>query len=138
MVKLISQKIIDSLKIEIGNLNFKPTLDIIIVGNDSSSQKYVAMKQEKAQSIGIGGTIHQLNQDSTTEDVLSLIQNLNQDQKVNAFMIQLPLHPQIDTQRVLSSIDPKKDADGLSPFNLGSSFSKKIYWNCISHCSWNC
>ena len=123
--KMTSQKIIDSLKIEIKNLNFKPTLDIIIVGNDSSSQKYVAMKQEKAQSIGIGGVIHQLNQDSTTEDVLSLVQNLNQDQKVNAFMIQLPLPSQIDTQKVLSSIDSKKDADGLSPFNLGLLFQKK-------------
>ena len=123
--KAVSQKIIDSLKIEIGNLNFKPTLDIIIVGNDPSSQKYVAMKQEKAQSIGIGGKIHQLSQDSTTEDVLSLIQNLNQDLSVNAFMIQLPLPPQIDTQRVLSSIDHQKDADGLSPFNLGLLFQKK-------------
>lgn len=123
--KTTSQKIIDSLKTEISNLNFIPTLDIIIVGNDSSSQKYVAMKQEKAQSIGIGGKIHQLNQDSTTQDVLSLIQTLNQDSKVNAFMVQLPLPSQIDTQKVLSSIDPKKDADGLSPFNLGLLFQKK-------------
>src|SRR5574344_1692074 len=97
--KTTSQKIIDSLKTEISNLNFIPTLDIIIVGNDPSSQKYVAMKQEKAQSIGIGGKIHQLNQDSTTQDVLSLIQTLNQDSKVNAFMVQLPLPSQIDTQK---------------------------------------
>lgn len=123
--KITSQKIMDSLKVEVSNLDFIPTLDIIIVGNDPSSQKYVAMKQEKAQSIGISGKIHQLNQDSTTEDVLSLIQNLNQDQKVNTFMIQLPLPSQIDTQKVLSSIDPQKDADGLSPFNLGLLFQKK-------------
>ena len=123
--KTTSQKMINSLKVEISNLNFIPTLDIIIVGNDPSSQKYVAMKQEKAQSIGIGGKIHQLSQDSTTQDVLSLIQSLNQDSKVNAFMVQLPLPPQIDTQKVISSIDPKKDADGLSPFNLGLLFQKK-------------
>jgi len=123
--KTTSQKIMNSLKIEISNLDFTPTLDIIIVGNDSSSQKYVAMKQEKAQSIGIGGKIHQLSQDSTTKDVLSLIQHLNQDSNVNAFMVQLPLPPQIDTQTVLSFIDPKKDADGLSPFNLGLLFQKK-------------
>lgn len=123
--KITSQKIIDSLKVEVSNLDFIPTLDIIIVGNDPSSQKYVAMKQEKAQNIGINGTIHQLHQDSTTEDVLSLIQNLNQDPKVNAFMIQLPLPSQIDTEKVLSSIDPQKDADGLSPFNLGLLFQKK-------------
>ena len=123
--KTTSQKIIDSLKAEIRDLNLKPILDIIIVGNDPSSQKYVAMKQEKAQSVGIGGSIHQLDQNSTTEDVLSLVQNLNQDQNISAFMVQLPLPAQIDTEKVLSSIDPKKDADGLNPCNLGLLFQKK-------------
>jgi len=123
--KTTSQKIIDSLKAEIRDLNLKPILDIIIVGNDPSSQKYVAMKQEKAQSVGIGGSIHQLDQNSTTEDVLSLVQNLNQDQNISAFMVQLPLPAQIDTEKVLSTIDPQKDADGLNPCNLGLLFQKK-------------
>lgn len=123
--KITSQKILDSLKFEISNLNVKPTLDIIIVGNDPASQKYVAMKQSKAQSIGIGGTVHQLDQNSSTQDVLSLIQSLNQDKTVNAFMVQLPLPSQIDTQIVLSAIDPQKDSDGLNPFNLGLLFQKK-------------
>ena len=68
-----SQKILNNLSLEIGNLRIKPTLDIIIVGNDQASQKYVALKQQKAQSIGIGGTVHQLDQNSTTDDVLLLI-----------------------------------------------------------------
>ena len=123
--KKLSEKILNYLKLEIGNLGIKPILDIIIVGEDPSSQKYVAMKQEKAQSIGIGGLIHRLNQNSTTEEVLSLVQTLNQNQTVNAFMIQLPLPPQIDTQKVLLAIDPKKDADGLNPCNLGLLFQKK-------------
>ena len=123
--KTLSQKIINNLSLEIGNLGIKPTLDIIIVGEDPSSQKYVSMKQEKAQSIGIGGSIHRLNQNSTTEEVLSLVQNLNQNQNVNAFMIQLPLPSYIDTQKVLLAIDPKKDADGLNPCNLGLLFQKK-------------
>lgn len=123
--KITSQKIIDSLKLEIGNLDLHPTLDIIIVGQDPSSQKYVSIKQEKAQSIGISGTIHQLEETSTTEDVLSLVDKLNNDNSVTAFMVQLPLPSQIDTQQVLAKIDPKKDADGLSPFNLGLLFEKK-------------
>jgi len=123
--KTTSQKIINSLKAEINDLELKPTLDIIIVGDDPSSQKYVSMKQEKAQSIGIGGSIHQLNQDSTTEEVLFLVQKLNQDNNINAFMVQLPLPSQINTEKVLSTIDPKKDADGLNPFNLGLLFQKK-------------
>lgn len=123
--KTISQKIIDSLKTEIQVLKIKPILDIVVVGNDPASQKYVAMKQKKANSIGIGGQIHQLDQDSTTEMVLSQIEKLNKDQRVQAFMVQLPLPSQIDTQKVLSHIDPKKDADGLNPLNLGLLFQKK-------------
>jgi methylenetetrahydrofolate dehydrogenase (NADP+) / methenyltetrahydrofolate cyclohydrolase len=123
--KTTSQKIIDSLKLEIRNLDLHPVLDIIIVGNDSSSQKYVVTKQQKAESIGIGGTVHQLDETSTTDDVLSLIDKLNSDKSVTAFMVQLPLPSQIDTQKVLSQIDPSKDADGLNPFNLGLLFQKQ-------------
>lgn len=123
--KTTSQKIIDSLKLEIGNLDLKPVLDIIIVGSNSSSQKYVATKQQKAESIGIGGTVHQLDEVSTTDDVLSLVDKLNNDNSVTAFMIQLPLPSKIDTQKVLSRINPLKDADGLNPFNLGLLFQKQ-------------
>lgn len=123
--KKTSEKILSDLKFEIGNLSLNPTLDIIIVGNDPSSQKYVSMKQERAKNIGIEGTIHQLDQNSSTEDVVLLVEKLNQDPQVNAFMIQLPLPSQIDTEKVLSKIDIKKDADGLSPFNLGLLFQKK-------------
>jgi len=123
--KTLSQKILNDLSLEIGNLGIKPTLDIIIVGNDPSSQKYVALKQEKAQSIGIGGNVHQLDESSTTEDIISLISKLNNDDSVTAFMVQLPLPSQIDTEKILANINPKKDADGLSPFNLGLLFQKE-------------
>ena len=124
--KILSQKILNNLSLEIGNLGInKPTLDIIIVGSDPASQKYVSLKQQKAQSIGISGNVHQLDQNSTTEEVLSLVEKLNNDQNVSAFMIQLPLPSQINTQKVLSKIDPQKDADGLSPFNLGLLFQKE-------------
>lgn len=123
--KTTSQKIIDSLSLEIRNLDLHPVLDIIIVGSDPSSQKYVALKQQKAQSIGIGGNVHQLDESSTTADVLFLVNKLNNDDSVTAFMIQLPLPSQIDTEKVLASLDPKKDADGLSPFNLGLLFQKE-------------
>ncbi|HPT65687.1 MAG TPA: bifunctional 5,10-methylenetetrahydrofolate dehydrogenase/5,10-methenyltetrahydrofolate cyclohydrolase [Candidatus Woesebacteria bacterium] len=123
--KTLSQKIIDDLSLEIRNLNLHPVLDIIIVGDDPSSQKYVQLKQKRAESIGINGTVHQLNQNATTQEVISLIEKLNQDKNVSAFMVQLPLPPQIDTPKVLSKIDPDKDADGLNPFNLGLLFQKK-------------
>jgi methylenetetrahydrofolate dehydrogenase (NADP+)/methenyltetrahydrofolate cyclohydrolase len=123
--KITSQKIIDVLALEIRNLDLHPVLDIIIVGNDPASQKYVDLKQKKAESIGVNGTVHQLDESSTTEDVLFLIDKLNQDKNITAFMVQLPLPNQIDTQKVLAKINPQKDADGLNPFNLGLLFQKK-------------
>ena len=122
--KTLSQKIMTSLKEEVSNLNINPILDIIIVGDDLASLKYVSMKQDQASSIGIGGTVHHLDENSTTEDVLNLVSQLNSDKNVTAFMVQLPLPSQIDTPKVLSLIDPQKDADGLNPLNLGLLFQK--------------
>lgn len=122
--KTLSQKMMTSLKEEVSNLNVNPILDIIIVGDDLASLKYVSMKQDQASSIGIGGTVHHLAENSTTEDVLNLINQLNNDKNITAFMIQLPLPSQIDTPKVLSLIDPQKDADGLNPLNLGLLFQK--------------
>jgi len=123
--KLVSQKILDSLKQEIQTLNLKPRLDIILVGDYQPSVKYVEMKQKKAESIGISGEIHRLPENSSTQDIVSLIQKLNQDNQITGLMVQLPLPPQVDTLTVLSSIDPQKDADGLNPTNLGLLFQKK-------------
>lgn len=122
--QVTSKKILDSLKLEIDSLGFKPTLDIIIVGNDLSSQKYVSLKQQKANSIGIGGQIHQLDQNSTTQEIVDLINKLNVSPEVTGLMVQLPLPSQIDTKQVLLSIDPSKDVDGLNPFNLALLFQK--------------
>lgn len=122
--KILSEKILVNLSQEISNLKTNPNLDIIIVGNDSASLKYVELKQTKAKKIGIGGQIHYLDQNSTTVDVLNLIDKLNNDQSVTALMVQLPLPSQIDTDRVLLSINPQKDADGLNPFNLALLFHK--------------
>lgn len=122
--KTTAQKIIKSLKIEIETLKLQPILDIIIVGDDPSSQKYVESKQSKAKEVGVGGHVHQLDKNCSTQEVVDLINKLNTDSSVTGLMVQLPLPSQIDTQKVLTSIDPKKDADGLNPFNLALLFQK--------------
>jgi len=122
--KLVSQKLLDSLKQEIIDQNLHPKLDIILVGDDPASIKYVEMKQQKAENIGIGGQIHKLSKTSTTADVISLINQLNNDSSVTGLMVQLPLPSQIDTNQVLLSIKPSKDADGLNPINLALLFQK--------------
>jgi methylenetetrahydrofolate dehydrogenase (NADP+)/methenyltetrahydrofolate cyclohydrolase len=80
------------------------------------------MKQLKASNIGVGGKIHRLDQNTTTEELLVLTSALNSDPDTTAYMIQLPLPKHIDTKKVLESIDPKKDADGLTATNLGHLF----------------
>lgn len=121
----LSHKILDNLKTEIFKLNLKPNLDIVLVGDDPASLKYVELKNKKAAAIGIGGQIHHLPQNTSTQEVISLIEKLNQDLSVTGLMVQLPLPSGIDTNQVLLAIDPSKDADGLSPINLGLLFQKK-------------
>jgi len=123
--KTLSEKILSDLSLEISNSKLEINLDIILVGDDPASLKYVELKNTKAAFIGIGGQIHRLPQNSTTQEVIDLIQKLNQDSQVTGLMVQLPLPSQIDTNQVLLTIDPSKDADGLSPINLGLLFQKK-------------
>jgi len=119
-----SQKLLTSLKDEVSKLSSVPKLDIILVGDDPASVKYVELKNKKASEIGIGGQIHRLDKNSNTQEVLNLINKLNQDTNITSLMVQLPLPSQIDTAKVLLSINPQKDADGLSPINLGLLFQK--------------
>jgi methylenetetrahydrofolate dehydrogenase (NADP+)/methenyltetrahydrofolate cyclohydrolase len=119
-----SKKILASLQKEVSALNFVPKLDIILVGDDPASIKYVELKNKKAIEIGIGGKIHRLDKNSNTEEIIDLIKHLNQDNEITGLMVQLPLPSQIDTPKVLLAIDPTKDADGLSPVNLGLLFQK--------------
>jgi methylenetetrahydrofolate dehydrogenase (NADP+)/methenyltetrahydrofolate cyclohydrolase len=122
--KATSQKLLSSLQQEITQKNLQPRLDIILVGDDPASIKYVELKQKKAESIGIGGQIHKLPSTATTAEVISLINQLNNDSSVTGLMVQLPLPPQINTYQVLISIKPSKDADGLNPINLALLLQK--------------
>ncbi len=123
--KTLSEKILSNLSLEIQNSKLKINLDIILVGDDPASLKYVELKNTKAASIGIGGQIHRLQEDSSTKEVINLIEKLNKDSSVTGLMVQLPLPSQIDTTQVLMAINPLKDADGLSPISLGLLFQKK-------------
>ena len=120
--KTTSEKILSELKNELSQSESKPVLDIVLVGDDPASLQYDEMKQKRAKDIGINGQIHHLPQASTTQDVLNLIHQLNQDSNITAFMVQLPLPSQINTSAILNTIDPQKDADGLTAANLGLLF----------------
>jgi methylenetetrahydrofolate dehydrogenase (NADP+)/methenyltetrahydrofolate cyclohydrolase len=120
--KTTSQKLLASLKQELGYDNSHPNLDIILVGDDQASLKYCQLKQQVAESIGIGGTLHQFPSSVSIDDLISTIDDLNSNPDVTGFFIQLPLPPHFNTNLILNSIDPKKDVDGLTAANLGRLF----------------
>lgn len=110
------KKEIEELKLNIGKV---PGLAVVQVGNVAASSVYVKAKTKSAQEVGIKVIDHQLNQETTEGDLLILVKKLNNQKDVNGILVQLPLPNHINEQIILDSIDPKKDADGFHPLNVG-------------------
>jgi len=100
----------------------EPRLDIILVGNDFGSQKYVEMKSKKAQELGIKCDVHSFEDNIQESELIELIETLNKDSNVDGIMIQLPLPKHINESNILEKISPSKDVDGLTSVNLGKLF----------------
>jgi len=96
-----------------------PGLGTILVGDDPPSARYVAMKHEDCAEVGMASIHEHLPEDVTQSRLESVVARLNADPAVDAYLVQLPLPPHIDEERVLLAVDPDKDVDGLHPVNLG-------------------
>jgi len=96
-----------------------PHLAAIIVGTDGASMTYVSSKVKSCQKVGFNSTLIDLPEDTTEEQLLHEIQDLNKDADIDGFIVQLPLPKQIDEQKVLMAVDPGKDVDGFHPVNVG-------------------
>lgn len=96
-----------------------PGLGTILVGDDSASAGYVGMKMAKATELGLGSPHRHLPQDATTEDVIKVIHEFNDDPAVTAMIFQHPTPPQVDFDAALLEMDPDKDNDGMHPVNMG-------------------
>src|ERR1700732_3288142 len=96
-----------------------PGLAVVLVGNDAASQVYVRSKAKQTVEVGMASFEHRLPVDTSEHDLLALIAALNANQKVDGILVQLPLPPQINSERVLRSILPAKDVDGFHPLNVG-------------------
>ena len=96
-----------------------PGLGTILVGDDSASAGYVGMKMAKATELGLGSPHAHLRQDATTEDVIRIIRQFNDDPAVTAMIFQHPTPPQVDFDAALMEMDPDKDNDGMHPMNMG-------------------
>ena len=96
-----------------------PHLAAVLVGNDGASLTYVGSKVRACERVGFRSTLVNLPDTISEPELLDEIQKLNQDSEIDGFIIQLPLPSQIDTQKVLMAVDPKKDVDGFHPENFG-------------------
>src|SRR5699024_2811898 len=100
-----------------------PNLTVVIVGNDGASLSYVRSKNKAAEKIGMASDIVHLDEDTSEEDLLAKIDELNHDDKVSGILVQVPLPKQIDENKVLEAIAPHKDVDGFSPVNIGRLYT---------------
>jgi len=119
--KEVAEKIYKNLEIKIGGLKARgvqPFLAVILVGEDPASLLYVRKKEEKAEELGIGFKLFQYPAMASQKDIINLIDNLNHDTKIHGIIVQLPLPEGLDTNRILSSIDEKKDIELISPAAL--------------------
>jgi len=97
----------------------RPTLAVVLVGEDPASKVYVGGKRRACQSVGIEARDHLFPQGLSEAALLALVRELNDDRSVHGILIQLPLPAGIDEDRVIAAVDPAKDVDGFHPENLG-------------------
>ncbi|MGN0241577.1 MAG: bifunctional methylenetetrahydrofolate dehydrogenase/methenyltetrahydrofolate cyclohydrolase FolD [Candidatus Weimeria sp.] len=120
--KKISQDIKDEVKQEVASLKEKgtePCLAVVLVGDDPASHVYVRNKIRACEYTGIKSVSIELPADTEEDELLKKINELNADETVHGILVQLPLPPQIDEDRVINAIDPDKDVDGFSPISVG-------------------
>ena len=96
-----------------------PGLEVVLVGDDPGSATYVAGKSRASARVGIRSVVHTPPASSTTEDLLDLVHRLDDDEAVDAILVQLPLPAHVDAARILDAVAPEKDVDGFHPRNLG-------------------
>ena len=121
--KKLRDKIFESLKAELDKMPEKPTLAVILVGENPASQIYVRNKKKTAEKLGINSLSIEYPADISENELLSKIQELNNDKNITAILVQLPLPEHINKNKIIDAILPQKDVDGLTPYNLGKLFS---------------
>lgn len=120
--KRISQEIKDNLKLQVEELKQQGkscTLVVIQVGNDPASSVYVANKKKACEYIGINSRSYELPEETSEDELLQLIDELNNDSTVHGILCQLPLPKHMNEKKILNCISPQKDVDGFHPENVG-------------------
>lgn len=132
--KMISTQIKEELKNEVQKMKeegITPVLAVIQVGNDPASTVYVGNKKKACAYIGMESRAFELSEETTEEELLSLVEKLNQDKEVDGILVQLPLPKHINEEKVINAIHPDKDVDGFHPESVGRlSIGQKGFLSC--------
>jgi len=120
--KNLRDKILTDLKTRITKFEQKPTLVVILIGENPASKIYVNNKKKTAESLGINSTVINYPTDVSEEELLKKIEELNETPDVHAILVQLPLPNHINKFKVINAIKPSKDVDGFTPYNAGRLF----------------
>ena len=115
----IKDEVADEVNSIISNGDRPPHLAAVIVGNDGASLTYVGSKVRACEKVGFDSTLVSLDDSISEKELLDKVYELNNDKKIDGYIVQLPLPKHIDTQKVLLAVDPKKDVDGFHPVNFG-------------------
>src|SRR5438477_2343954 len=117
----LAARIRDEVKSEVAEVG-AVRLATVLVGDDPASQIYIRLKHKAADEVGIEAIDRRLPADTSEDGLLELVEQLNEDDSVDGVLVQTPLPSQIDEARVMRTLDPVKDVDGLHPFNAGQLF----------------
>lgn len=134
--KKVSSQIRDKISQEtaefIEKTGIQPHLVVIIVGNDAASMTYVRNKKKACEEVGFKSTVIELPAETTEEELLDKIKELNGDSSVHGILVQLPLPKHISEQKIIDTISIKKDVDGFHPYQVGALVSDL---DCLKPCT---
>jgi methylenetetrahydrofolate dehydrogenase (NADP+)/methenyltetrahydrofolate cyclohydrolase len=138
--KIIDGKIISGLLVEkvsagifeLTKQDIKPTLAVVLIGDDPASQVYVRNKKIMCEKVGIKSVEYKFGEDIKEKELLSLIDSLNRDKGINGILVQFPIPPHISKQKTINAISPDKDVDGLHPINAGKLMNNI---ECLTPCT---
>lgn len=138
--KIIDGKIISGLLVEkvsagifeLTKKDIKPTLAVVLIGDDPASQVYVRNKKIMCEKVGIESVEYKFGEDIKETELLSLIDSLNRDKGINGILVQFPIPPHISKQKTINAISPDKDVDGLHPINAGKLMNNI---ECLTPCT---
>ena len=121
--KAFAERLVGSVGVAVQELSnthsFKPGLAVVLVGENPASEVYVKNKVRQTNNSGMVSIEHRLPEETSEEDLLSLVKDLNEDEKIDEILVQLPLPDHINENSIINSISPSKDVDGFSIPNVG-------------------